>query len=334
MREHNLIIPQANDGDRLDRVLGCHFGDISRSRFKALIKQGQVSADDRTIMNPDYRVKPGEGIIVTVPPALESGAKAQAIALNVIYEDDQLIVIDKPAGLVVHPSAGHWTGTLVNALLAHCGSSLSGIGGVMRPGIVHRLDKDTSGLMVAAKTDKAHAGLARQFAAHGRDGRLKRSYVALVWGCPERRKGVISAVIGRSSGNRRKMAVTKRGGRTAITHYLVKDYFPKAGLAPAVSYVECHLETGRTHQIRVHMSHMGHPLLGDKAYAAGFAASARRLPQAACEALKILGRQALHAARLGFEHPLSGDSLCFESTPPDDFQWLLQTLSSHSWVLP
>jgi 23S rRNA pseudouridine1911/1915/1917 synthase len=246
------------------------------------------------------------------------------MTLTIPYEDKDLIVIDKPAGLVVHPGAGNETGTLVNALIAHCGDSLSGIGGVRRPGIVHRLDKDTSGLLVVAKNDRAHHGLSEQFAAHGRDGRLARSYLAIVWGVPERPRGTIAAAIDRSSANRQKMAVSRSAAaRDAVTHYEVLETL---GEPPLASLVRCELETGRTHQIRVHMAHIGHPLLGDRVYGAGFRSSAAKLSETARNALNALNRQALHATTLGFDHPVSGKPLRFESPAPADFSMLLEAL--------
>jgi len=254
----------------------------------------------------------------------------EAMALAIVYEDKDVIVIDKPAGVVVHPGAGNETGTLVNALIAHCGDSLSGIGGVRRPGIVHRLDKDTSGLLVVAKNDQAHHGLSEQFAAHGRDGRLQRTYLAIVWGMPERRQGTISAAIGRSSANRQKMAVSKSGAaRAAVTHY---DVIETLGSPPVASLIRCRLETGRTHQIRVHMAHIGHPLLGDAAYGSGFRSSAKKLDRAAQEALKSLNRQALHATTLAFEHPGTGRPLQFVSPAPADFASLLTALRLNNTV--
>jgi len=251
----------------------------------------------------------------------------------VVYEDDSLIVIDKPAGLVVHPGAGNLNGTLVNALIAHCGKSLSGIGGVARLGIVHRLDKDTSGLMVAAKTDAAHRGLARQFADHGRTGGLRRQYIALVWGEPSPRAGRIETQIGRHPAFRVKMATLPSGGRTAITNYnTLRSYRLPADLdksrgnkALALSVVRCSLETGRTHQVRVHMAHIGTPIAGDSVYGAGFVTKAQALPREAADALKPLGRQALHAASLSFRHPISGKLLSFESALPPDIANLCST---------
>lgn len=310
-------------GERLDRLFSLRYSDLSRSRFKDLIKAGNAAVDGVTNMEPNYRVQPGETIEITIPEPEPALPRAESIPLDIIYEDDALIVINKPAGLVVHPAAGNWNGTLVNALIAHCGDSLSGIGGVKRPGIVHRLDKETSGVMVVAKTDRAHRGLTEQFAAHGADGKLDRVYVALVWGVLQRRAGVIDAALERSSSNRQKMAVVRTGGRHAVTHYRETDRLPRPPESPLVSLVECRLETGRTHQIRVHLAHIGHPVLGDRTYGSGFAASASKLSPEAAQALTALGRQALHATMLGFEHPVTGEKMRFESPVPDDFQTLL-----------
>ncbi|WP_342640878.1 RluA family pseudouridine synthase [Rhodoligotrophos ferricapiens] len=318
-----LTVAVSERGERLDKLLARHFDDISRSRCKALIEDGRVTADGCKIGEARYPVKPGEKIVVVLPPPQSAEPEPETIPLKVVYEDDQVIVIDKPAGLVVHPAAGNWTGTLVNALIAHCGDSLSGIGGVRRPGIVHRLDKDTSGLLVVAKTDRAHLSLSEQFAAHGRDGRLERSYLALVWGTPDRRRGTITTQLGRMTSNRQKIGVMRQGGRDAITHYEVLASTPE-GL---VSCVRCRLETGRTHQIRVHMAHIGHPILGDDTYGRGFATRAAKLPQTARMSLTALKRQALHAERLGFNHPVTGEHMTFESFLPDDISRLVDSLN-------
>ncbi|HEY8381947.1 MAG TPA: RluA family pseudouridine synthase [Microvirga sp.] len=315
----------AEAADRLDRALAQAFADLSRSRLQALIRDGRVTVDGRVASDPSQRVAAGASVVLDLPPAAPAEPSGEAIALAVVHEDDHVIVIDKPAGLVVHPAAGHQTGTLVNALIAHCGDSLSGIGGVRRPGIVHRLDKDTSGLLVVAKNDKAHQSLAAQFADHGRTGPLERAYCALVWGAPARSHGTVAAALGRSAHNREKMAVvSEERGRYAITHYAVEETLPKG--APLAALVRCELETGRTHQIRVHMGHLGHPLLGDALYGSGFKTKANRLPEAAQAALARLGRQALHAAVLGFEHPATGETLRFESPLPADLQALLDAL--------
>ena len=310
-----LVAGAEDAGERLDRFLHRKRPEISRSRFKDLIKEGRVAIGQHKVLEPNRRIETGMEVTAAVPPPADPVPGPESIALDVIFEDDHLIVVDKPAGMVVHPAAGNWSGTLVNALIAHCGASLSGIGGVRRPGIVHRLDKDTSGLLVAAKTDKSHSGLAGQFAAHGRDGRLHRAYLALAWGQLPRRRDTIEGALGRSVTNRMKMAVVTSGGKAAITRYEVLETLNAGGGEPAVSIVRCVLETGRTHQIRVHLAHIGHPILGDGVYGPGFAASAKKLPDRARAAL---GRQALHAAVLGFRHPETGEDLLFESALPGD----------------
>ncbi len=321
--KRSLIAADTDAGERLDRFLHLYVSEISRSRFKELIKQGFVSVGQQETRAPNYRLVPGDEVGVVLPAPEDPVPKPENIALNVAFEDEHLIVIDKPAGLVVHPAAGHWTGTLVNALIHHCGASLSGIGGVRRPGIVHRIDKDTSGLLVVAKTDAAHAGLSQQFAAHGRDGKLERAYLALVWGVPDRRSGTIHGALARANSNRQKMAVVREGGKDAITHFAVEDALPPAPAVSVASLVRCRLETGRTHQIRVHMAHIGHPLLGDASYGSGFAASRNRLSPDAANALDRLNRQALHAAVLGFEHPVTGTAMRFESSLPQDLEMLV-----------
>lgn len=315
-------------GDRLDRWLVQSWPSLSRSRWQALISAGAVSVDGVVCPDGGRKLKAGQVIIATVPPARAAEPVGQAIPLQIIHEDDDLIVIDKPAGLVVHPAAGHEDGTLVNALIAHCGASLSGIGGVRRPGIVHRLDKDTSGLLVVAKNDVAHAGLSAQFADHGRTGPLERAYLAIVWGAPRRAGGTIDAPIDRSTKNREKMAVVAEGkGRVAMTHYEVLAPFPAGAAEPVASLLRCELETGRTHQIRVHLAHLGHPLLGDRVYGPGFATKAQKLPESARKALEALNRQALHAELLGFAHPVTGETLRFRSDPPDDFAKLQEEVA-------
>jgi len=300
---------------------------MSRAAVQALLRSGHVTdAQSTTIRDGAHRVKPGEVYRIVVPEPQPATPAPEPMALNVVYEDASLIVIDKPAHLVVHPAVGHASGTLVNALIAHCGESLSGIGGVKRPGIVHRLDKGTSGLLVVAKTDAAHSGLAEQFAAHGADGRLERAYLALVWGKPLRPRGTIEARLARSQANRTKIAVVKgAAGRHAVTHYeVLKTYAPRG--AAAVSLLRLHLETGRTHQIRVHLAHVGHPVVGDPVYGSGFKAKAETLPEPARGAVMGLKRQALHAAELGFEHPVTGKRLRFESPLPDDLAAVLAAL--------
>ena len=322
-----VIVASEQAGQRLDRVLAAAIESLSRTRLKALILDGAVTIGDRTILDPGYRVNAGETIAVAVPEPEAAEPEGENIPLNVIFEDDEIIVIDKPAGLVVHPAAGHAAGTLVNALIAHCGESLSGIGGVKRPGIVHRLDKDTTGVMVVAKTDRAHQSLAAQFADHGRTGPLERAYLAFVWGAPARQKGTIDAPIDRHPKSRDRMAV-RQNGRMAITHWQVLETFKGKDGKPVASLIECRLETGRTHQIRVHLGHAGHPLLGDPVYGPGFKTKATRLPSAAQEALEGLGRQALHAYLLAVEHPKSGQRLEFRAELPADLRRLQNSLSS------
>src|SRR4029453_7563937 len=255
-----------------------------------------------TIRDPGHRVNAGATIVLDLPPAEEVAVAPESIPLDVVFEDADLIVIDKPAGLVVHPAAGNWGGTLVNALVAHCGDSLSGGGGVKPPGIVHRLDKDTSGLMVVAKTDRAHRALSRQFADHGRSGPLRRGYLAFVWGAPERPRGTIDKPIGPHPRLPEKMAVPA-GGRAAGPHWELLERYRGGAAAPVASLVACRLETGRTHQIRVHLPPIGPPLLGDAVYGGGFKTKASQLADDARAALEALGRQALHAYLLGIEHP-------------------------------
>jgi 23S rRNA pseudouridine1911/1915/1917 synthase len=326
-KSFQLAVGAAEAGQRLDRFLVSRLPDFSRSRLQALIRAGSVLRDGEPAGDLGHRVKAGETFTVDVPAPAPAAPQAQAIPLTVVYEDAHLVVIDKPKGLAVHPGPGHATGTLVNALIAHCGSSLSGIGGVRRPGIVHRLDRDTTGLLVVAKTDKAHAGLARQFAAHGADGKLERSYLALVWGALDRPRGGIDAALARSSANRTKIAVvSEAAGRHAVTRYTVLETFGGKEPKPVASLLELALETGRTHQIRVHLAHIGHPLLGDMTYGAGFKASARNLSLEAQAALEALGRQALHAGALGFVHPVTGKRLRFTSPLPADMARLADAL--------
>ena len=326
-----LTVSADEDGVRLDRFLAARLQHMSRARIAALIKAGHVvdlEHNDQTPLEPSSKVRQDETYRLDEPEPIAAEPAAQAIPLSIVYEDDALIVIDKPAGLVVHPGAGNADGTLVNALLAHCGDSLSGIGGVRRPGIVHRLDKDTSGLLVVAKTDVAHQGLASQFQAHGRDGRLERTYLAYVWGNLLQPAGRIDAPLGRKPNNRTKMAVVAaNAGRNAVTHYKVREHFKGQHEDALVTHISCQLETGRTHQIRVHMAHIGHPVLGDASYGSGFNTRAHLLHREAQSALKALKRQALHAAILAFEHPHTGEPLHFESEVPDDMSTLYRALA-------
>jgi 23S rRNA pseudouridine1911/1915/1917 synthase len=326
---HRVAAEPADAGERLDRFLARRLHDaphrdaeprppkqdsasgavLSRVRLKALIEAGHVARGGVTLRDPSHRVKPGDSFEIAVPPPEPAEPAGQAIPLIVVHEDRHLIVVDKPAGLVVHPAPGNADGTLVNALIAHCGPELSGIGGVCRPGIVHRLDKDTSGLIVAAKTDQAHHGLADLFARHD----LDRAYRAVVWGAIRPLVGTIASAIGRDSRQRQRMAVVGHGGRHAVTYYRVLK--PLGALA---SLVECTLETGRTHQIRVHLAHIGCPVVGDPAYGRG-----RRKPP-----MEGFARQALHAFRLGFRHPVTGKSVKFESELPEDMQRLISAFEA------
>jgi 23S rRNA pseudouridine1911/1915/1917 synthase len=328
-RKEKVVIAGADAGERLDRVLAARIADLSRSRLKALILAGEVAIGGRTIRDPGHHVNAGDAVMVDVPPPEPAQPAPESIPLNIVFEDDEIIVIDKPRGLVVHPAAGNWTGTLVNALIAHCGDSLSGIGGVRRPGIVHRLDKDTTGLMVVAKTDRAHASLSGQFADHGRTGSMQRGYLAFVWGVPDRPKGTIDQPIGRHPRARDKMAVHP-DGRAAVTHWEILERYSGSDGAPAASLLACRLMTGRTHQIRVHLASIGHPLMGDDTYGSGFRTKSARLPPAAREALAGLGRQALHAYLLGVEHPSRGEYLEFRSELPGDLDRLHSSLSAQA----
>lgn len=311
-------IEEAEAGQRLDRVLAACHPDLSRSRLKALIEEGRVSADGATITEPSYRVKPGQRFTTQVPEAEPYEPQGQDIPLEILYEDSELVVIDKPAGLVVHPAPGNPDLTLVNALIAHCGDSLSGIGGVRRPGIVHRLDKDTSGVMVAAKTDRAHHALSRQFEKRS----AERAYLAVVWGLPSPAEGRIEGNIGRDPRNRKKMAVVgENRGKPAATNYRVLRRY-----GTWASLVECRLETGRTHQVRVHMTQIGHPLVGDPLYGRASRARTRGLPEDALAAMRDFPRQALHARLLGFSHPESGEELYFETDLPKDMKNLCDVL--------
>ena len=310
-------------GERLDRFLAAALPELSRSRLQALLAQGAVACGTATIKDANRRVKPGEIYEVFIPPPAPAEPQAQAIPLNVVYEDDDLIIIDKQAGLVVHPAAGNPDGTLVNALLAHCGASLKGVGGVARPGIVHRLDKDTSGLLVAAKNERAMHSLAKQFAAHA----TERAYNAVVWGAPKKSDGMIEGNLGRSPFDRKRIAVLRETGKPARTRYRTLERFGPEE-RPFAALIECKLETGRTHQIRVHLAHLGHPLIGDTTYG-----RARAMPraknaaeEAAYAAAATFPRQALHAGVLGFFHPTLQKKMRFEAPWPADFVQLVTAL--------
>jgi 23S rRNA pseudouridine1911/1915/1917 synthase len=344
----SVIVPEDNVSDRLDRwLVGYLAGYLaasqqdptlddedsqgkypiestlplnfpSRSRLKALILDGNVTINDKETRDPSLQVKPGDAITLTIPPPTSATPKAQNIPLDVLFEDNHIIIINKQAGLVTHPAPGTPDGTLVNALIAHCGDSLTGIGGECRPGIVHRLDKDTSGVMIAAKTAEAHSVLTEMFAAHD----LERVYTAMVWGIPKSRQQTVDAPIGRSNRDRKKMAITEKG-RNAITHL---DFIQ--AIPPLASVAKCRLETGRTHQIRVHMAHIGHGIIGDGHY--GRPMRSAQMPdnalKAALHELRQFNRQALHASTLGLNHPISGEPLEFTTPPPKDMQDLIDGL--------
>jgi 23S rRNA pseudouridine1911/1915/1917 synthase len=324
-----FVLDETAAGERLDKALAARpetaAAGFSRARLQALIEAGAVVVDGVVASDLRAKAKAGMAVAIEAPTPEPAEPVGQPIPLDIVFEDAHLLVIDKPAGLVVHPAAGHADGTLVNALIAHCGDSLSGIGGVRRPGIVHRLDKDTSGLMVVAKTDLAHQGLSALFADHGRELSLTRQYRAVVWGAPERPQGTIVTDIGRHPRHRDRQAALPEGrGKEAITHW--RRLARYGGERPVAALVECALETGRTHQIRVHMAHVGHPLLGDPLYGTGFRTKAKLLPQGARAALDALGRQALHAATLGFAHPVTGEEMLFESPIPADMAALIAAL--------
>lgn len=319
--ELSFLVNVSGVGQRADKYLASVCEELSRSRLQGLIEQGQVTLNGK-ILKASHKLEEGDELVVTVPPPVPCTPLAEDIKLDIVFEDDDLIVINKPAGLVVHPGAGNWTGTLVNALLHHCPDSLSGIGGVVRPGIVHRLDKETSGLMIVAKNDFAHHALSEQLA----DRTLSRVYHALVMGVPMPIKGVVSRPIGRHRHNRQKMSVMSDAPREAITHYHVLERFGEA-----CSLVECRLETGRTHQIRVHMEALGHPLVGDPLYGPQVTALNSRLKKAGynddvIESISAFPRQFLHAKELIFFHPSDEEDMAFESDLSEDMSKILKLL--------
>lgn len=326
-KTHEITALESDQGMRLDRFLAERIGVLSRSRVKALIEQGHATRDGEVVTEPAHVVRAGALYAISPPSPVPAKPEAQAMDLDILYEDRDLIVLDKPAGLVVHPAPGNADGTLVNALLAHAGEELEGIGGEKRPGIVHRLDKDTSGIMVVAKTQPAHQALSEAFAA--RD--LDREYLALVWGVPNPAKDEIVAAIGRHASDRKRMAVVEprsRGGAAGATSgkHAITRYATEATWFGAASLLRCKLMTGRTHQIRVHLAHRGHPLVGDPVYLRRIPAASRALPEDLREALLAFPRQALHATSLAFRHPVTGAMLTFRSDPPKDMQELLALL--------
>jgi 23S rRNA pseudouridine1911/1915/1917 synthase len=307
----DIRLQPAHAGWRLDRALAAAVPTLSRERLKTLIRTGAVESAGKPLRDPATKVRGDESFRVAVPEPERAHNEPQDIPLTIVFEDQHLLIVDKPAGLVVHPAAGNLDGTLVNALLHHCGGSLSGIGGVARPGIVHRIDKDTSGLLVVAKTDVAHEGLARQFAAHSID----RRYLAIVSGVPRSNGGKVDAPLARSATNRKKIAIVEGSrGKRAVTHWSRLNVLKDAAL------VECRLETGRTHQVRVHMASIGHPLLGDPVYGRSGKAHGKLLKELQFH------RQALHAAQLGFTHPVTKHRLSFSSPMPPDMQELFNAL--------
>lgn len=315
---HTIYVTEAQCNKRLDKVMADALPDITRTRIQALIKEGNVTLASEKVTDCSRKVKTDECYTLVMPPPEPSELVAAEVPLDIYFEDEHLLVINKPAGMTVHPGAGNYNDTLVNALLAHCGGSLSGIGGVSRPGIVHRLDKDTSGLMVVAKHDQAHVDLSDQIATRA----LKRYYYAVVWGIPVPKHGTIQANIGRSVRNRKKMAVFRAGGKHAVTHYTVKEMF----LQHLASLVECRLETGRTHQIRVHMAHIGHSLIGDPSYGSNNRKSLHLVEPGLRGFLKAFPRQALHSHSIGFTHPFTQKFMEFSAPLPEDMQILLSQL--------
>ncbi len=313
----SILAEPESSGVRLDTYLAARIGTISRSRVKALILEGACERAGIVTKDPSESVQPGITYRLTLPPAMPAIPQPQSLPLDILYEDSALLVLNKPAGLVVHPAPGNPDGTLVNALIAHCGDSLTGIGGERRPGIVHRLDKDTSGVMVVAKTELALTQLSAAFASRA----LEREYKALCWGLPNPASGRIEGDIGRDPRERKRMAVVTRNGKHAVTNYRILRNF---GLAAAL--VSCRLETGRTHQIRVHMAHIGHPLIGDPVYLKRRPATAKLLPEPVRTQALDFPRQALHAEILGFSHPITGAALRFCASPPEDFEALVSAL--------
>jgi 23S rRNA pseudouridine1911/1915/1917 synthase len=306
-----FVLDGAAAGQRLDRALAAAVPELSRVRIQALMAEGQVTRDGAPASDASARARAGQHIVIDIPPAVAAIPAAQDIPLNIVFEDAEMLVIDKPAGLVVHPGAGNPDKTLVNALLAHCGDQLSGIGGVRRPGIVHRLDKDTSGLMVVAKTDRAHAALAGQLQSRT----LKRTYNAVVWGYPVPASGMVEGNIGRSPNDRKRMALVDHGGKPAVTHYRTLRRLKGASL------VECRLESGRTHQIRVHMAHLGYNLIGDPLY------GAKRTSKDASIVARMFKRQALHATQVTFSHPHTKLEMCYSSPLSEDIAELIASLT-------
>lgn len=332
MTEHlkTIVVDEDNHGKRLDQFVALHLPlGMSRSQAQSMIANGHVTVNGVPEPASKLKVKAGDQVSFEVPEAEPPEPEGEDIPLTILFEDDHLLVLNKPAGLVVHPGAGNAKGTLVNALIYHCGDSLSGIGGVKRPGIVHRLDKETSGVMVVAKNDHAHQHLSAQFADHGKTGPMERAYLALIWGIPNRRSGTITTFLGRSSGDRKRQAVVSESqpdARHAVTYYVVQETFSQEQNGTDLALVECQLETGRTHQIRVHMAHNGQPLVGDNVYGSGYKTKSAKLNPEAAQAITDLNRQALHAYKLVFEHPATGETMHFDTEIADDMARVLAAL--------
>ncbi len=323
-----LIAQTGDNGRRVDKFISANAPDnFSRARVQALVRTGHVLINGAVPKGTSQRIKAGDRVEFRMPPPVDAEPEPEDIPLDILFEDDEVIVINKPVNMVVHPSPGNWSGTLVNALLFHCGNSLAGIGGVKRPGIVHRLDKDTTGVMVVAKTYNAHQSLSAQFADHGRNGPLKRSYLALCWGMPTRNRGSIEAHLGRHPQNRLKRAVVapdRPDAKHAVTHFKLLKAFGNVSAGEAkASLIECELETGRTHQIRVHLAHAGHPLIGDKDYGQHLKTKSATLPENLKVLVENFHRQALHAAKLGFTHPKSGEFVEYFAQMPPDFAQII-----------
>lgn len=319
MSHYTLQVAPAQEGLRLDKYIALQIQELSRSRIQAVIEAHHVLVNKEIIKECSARVKQGDVIDITLPPVVSTDMQPTDIPLDIVYEDSEMLVINKPAGLTVHPGAGNYQDTMANALLAYCGDELSGIGGVSRPGIVHRLDKDTSGLLVAAKTDRAHQGLSAQIACRS----LKRLYVAVMWGVPTPAEGKITGNIARSRRDRTKMALVQTGGKEAVTHYRVRQVLANG----AASLVECRLETGRTHQIRLHFSANGHPLIGDPVYGGHDNRRSKQVvSEEAAAYIKTFTRQALHSRKIGFTHPLSGEYKEYQAPIPEDMQKLIAFL--------
>lgn len=320
MSDYNIyntpIVNKDFRGLRIDKFLAKCFPEISRSQIQKNIEEGNVTCDEITIGDNSYKIKEGESFVLTIPEAVDADPVPQNIDLPILYQDDDIVVVNKPAGMVVHPAPGAWDNTMVNALLFHC-DNLSGIGGVKRPGIVHRIDKETSGILVVAKNDNAHKFLSEQFAEHS----IERTYYAICFGVPKSMKGFIEGDIGRSPHDRKKMAIVTKGGKRAVTHYQVMENF-----ANEASLIKCNLETGRTHQIRVHLSSLGHNLLGDKLYVKSKKISNKNISAEIKDFANNFSRQALHAKSLGFIHPKTKEKMFFETDIPEDMQNLIDVL--------